>query len=217
MPNPLIRNMPVLGQFDDWLRGRKFAREKRKWESRGRIGAAPHLVKQKNISDHAQRFGTRVMVETGTFHGDMCYAMRDRFEQIYTIELGNALYDAAVKRFKNNANITLLNGDSGVVINDVLDKINEPALFWLDGHYSSGRTARGELDTPISAELEHILAHHIRHHVILIDDARCFTGENDYPTLEELEQYLKEQRPECSFEVKNDCICFIPPQPDAQR
>lgn len=217
MPSPLLRSLPILGPIDAWLRSRKLARKHAKelqdWEVSGRTGAAPHLIKQQNIADFAKRFNARVMVETGTFRGDMCHAMRDHFEQIYTIELDDTLYAEACRRFKATPSITPMHGDSGVVIKQVLDKLDQPALFWLDGHYSAGPTARGDLDTPISQEIEHILAHHVQDHVLLIDDARCFTGENGYPVLEELKQYLLGQRPDWSFVVEHDCIRFTPSTP----
>ena len=39
---------------------------------------------------------------------------------------------------------------------ELVRQLDGPALFWLDGHYSGGDTAKGELDTPVSAELESI-------------------------------------------------------------
>jgi hypothetical protein len=79
-------------------------------------------------------------------------------------------------------------------------------LFWLDGHYSGGITAKGPLDTPIVKELDSILNHSVTGHVILIDDARCFVGENDYPTIDELREILHTERPRWVFEVKDDII-----------
>lgn len=213
MPSQLIRSLPILGPIDAWLKSRKLQREVQRWKDAGRPGATPHLIKQQTIAEYAQRFKTRTMVETGTFRGDMCHAMRDRFEQIYTIELSDPLYADAVERFKNTPHITPVHGDSGVMIKAVLDKLDQPALFWLDGHYSAGPTARGEQDTPVSQELDHILAHRVRDHVVLIDDARLFTGEDGYPVLDDLKQHLLKQRPDWSFEVSDDCIRFTPQAP----
>jgi len=42
------------------------------------------------------------------------------------------------------------------------------------------------METPVSAELQAILASPIAGHVILIDDVRCFDGSHDYPHLDEL-------------------------------
>ena len=65
-----------------------------------------------------------------------------------------------------------------------------------------GSTAKGQVDTPIVQEMKCILNHKMaENHVTLIDDARCFTGENDYPTLETLERIIRKVRPSWTFEV----------------
>jgi protein-L-isoaspartate O-methyltransferase len=40
------------------------------------------------------------LIETGTYLGDMTYAQRKLFKQIYTIELSETLYKKAVDRLK---------------------------------------------------------------------------------------------------------------------
>jgi hypothetical protein len=40
----------------------------------------------------------------------------------------------------------------------------------------------------------------------LIDDAHDFTGDNDYPTLEDLNNYIISNRGEIVFEIKDDII-----------
>jgi hypothetical protein len=42
--------------------------------------------------------------------------------------------------------------------------------------------------------------------VILIDDARVFVGQNDYPTLEQLRTFVLKRHPDWAFEVENDII-----------
>jgi hypothetical protein len=83
-------------------------------------------------------------------------------------------------------------------------------LFWLDGHYSAGITAQGNSDTPVMIEVEAILEHKITGHVILIDDARCFNGTQDYPTLDELRELFVRARPGYEFSVLNDVIRIHP-------
>ena len=75
-----------------------------------------------------------------------------------------------------------MHGDSGEILPELLNNINEPILFWLDGHYSAGNTSKGSLNTPIIKELVTIFQHPIKQHIILIDDARLFNGADDYPT-----------------------------------
>ena len=96
------------------------------------------------------------------------------------------VFQQANGRFKSYANVDLLHGDSGVLMPSVLSKLTTRALFWLEGHYSGAGIARSELDTPVSAELQAILYHSCKAHVILIDDARCFDGCDSYPHLDDL-------------------------------
>jgi hypothetical protein len=54
--------------------------------------------------------------------------------------------------------------------------------FWLDGHYSDGITFKGDKDTPIVDELNHISMNLDRYNevCVLIDDVRCFDPECPY-------------------------------------
>jgi hypothetical protein len=103
----------------------------------------------------------------------------------------------------------LLKGDSGGLLPEVIPRIKGRCLFWLDGHYSGGVTARGSEDTPIRKELEHIVAAGRDADVVLIDDARCFDGRNGYPTLEETVLFL-EQRLHSVVSVAEDVIRATP-------
>jgi hypothetical protein len=47
-------------------------------------------------------------------------------------------------------------------------------------------------------------------YLLLIDDARSFIGENDYPELEYLKRYVLERDPNLEFFVEKDIIHFIP-------
>lgn len=88
--------------------------------------------------------------------------------------------------------------------------LQDRALFWLDGHYSGGHTARGKQDTPIRQELRIIFGHRIKGHVILIDDARLFVGADGYPTLDELRRIVQTARPEWGVAVTDDVIRIAP-------
>ena len=136
----------------------------------------------------------------------MVHAMKKSFKQIISFELDQALARQAQQRFANDHHIQIVQGDSGKLLGDYLATIDEPCLFWLDGHYSGGITAKGALETPIKNELAAILSHPVDGHVILIDDARCFTGENDYPTLDELQNFVAERKPNHKFSVEHDSI-----------
>ena len=104
------------------------------------------------------------------------------------------------------SHIRVHHGDSEVALPRILDELNEPCLFWLDAHYSGGFTGKGRLETPIINELNAIFEHHIKTHVVLIDDARCFNGEHDYPTLKQLQGFVLDRWPNVEFAVDADII-----------
>ena len=131
---------------------------------------------------------------------------RSGLDEVYSIELAEEFYERAKRRFSGRDHITILQGDSGEVLGSILNKIETPCLFWLDGHYSGGDTAKGTTSTPIQRELDHIVEHPAwRNHVILIDDARLFTGQDDYPTLLALEDWARSTG-YMVFEVKDDIV-----------
>jgi len=187
----------------------KLIREKkilRNWEKKGRPVPPPDLVKQKTVREYARKFSLDTLIETGTYLGDMVDATRDTFGRIFSIELDDALYERARKKFSKFHYISIVQGDSGEVLPVILADIEQPCLLWLDGHYSGGDTAKGRLETPILQELHYILAHDVERHVILIDDARLFTGRNNYPTIEEIQELVFTRHPDWIFEVKYDII-----------
>jgi len=193
-------------------RQRKQRRALKKWLANGQPNPPPHLIKQANLTDHAKQYGLEVLVETGTYHGDMLDAMRHQFRRLYSIELSERYFIESSRRFEGQAHIKVLHGDSGERLGELVKSITQPALFWLDGHYSAGKTARGMEDTPVLRELEHIFSSHIPRYVILIDDARCFGTNPGYPTLETIETFVKKRRPDAVITVQHDCICITPPE-----
>lgn len=193
-------------------------RVRRKWEARAQIQAwrrsgspipPPHVYKQKVLSRYAFRYQLSTLVETGTYLGDMIFCMRKRFHTIISIELSRELCERAQQRMRDFPNISVIHGDSSQVLPKVLEDLRVPSLFWLDGHYSAGNTALGELETPVSAEVDAILNHPVKGHVILIDDARNFDGSHDYPTLSALRDYVIEACPKAKFFVKDDIIRIV--------
>ena len=157
---------------------------------------------------------TTTLVETGTYLGHMICAQKDNFTRILSIELAEHFHQQAIERFKKDTHVELLLGDSGEVLGKVAPTLTVPTLFWLDGHYSSGETAKGDLNTPIMKELDAVLAGDLPH-VVLVDDARLFNGTEDYPTLEGLKSKVSTLRPDYTVEVSDDIIHVCPPLPNA--
>ncbi len=182
------------------------------WEKAGKPFPAPAIVKRAAMIEYANKFNATHFIETGTFMGDTTMAVKDNFEKIDTIELDEKLALRAKEVFKPYAHINTWQGDSGVKLGEILNTIpkNTICFFWLDGHFSGGITAKADLNTPISAELNTIF-NHSKKHVIFIDDARLFfSGEEDYPPFEELVKQIKMYNDSISIEVKDDIIRITP-------
>jgi len=192
----------------DWYEEKRMVVDYRKWEKKGRPVPPPHAVKKRAIRAYQKQSNYNVLVETGTYYGDMVFAQMNYFRTIYSIELSSYFYNRAVRRFKKYGNVHLLFGDSTTELGLILKRITEPVIFWLDGHYSGGKTAKGNTECPIWEELNQIMTQQLPH-IILIDDARCFIGEQDYPTIKELQQYFINNNINHSFEVKDDIIRIV--------
>lgn len=184
-------------------------KELKAWEKNGRPTPPPHIVKQLAIRDYQQQHGHRILVETGTYRGDMVEAQRNRFKKIFSIELGVDLFHKAQKRFRNHPNVEIVQGDSGKVLSKIMKEVQEPAIFWLDGHYSAGVTAKGDKDCPIFEEVDAIFNSTPHNHILLIDDARCFVGKDDYPTIDHLTEYIRQRNDRYQVEVKDDIIRYV--------
>ena len=171
------------------------------WELKGRpLGvSSPHLFKRKLIRNLQKITNTSTFIETGTYKGEMVEALRNNFKALYTIEIDQTLFSDAKKRLEKYKNIKVLNGDSAEVLGEILKSQNENIIFWLDAHYSGGVTSMSNVHTPIEKELETIFRYEKDKNkkcYLLIDDARCFTGENDYPTIERLKEISNQNNKE---------------------
>jgi hypothetical protein len=185
------------------------------WKLRGSPVPPPHYVKQRALRKAAAQYHLKRLIETGTFLGDMLAAMRNDFANLTSIELSDELYERASKRFAGDPKVTLLHGDSSERIKEVAASIEEPALFWLDAHYSGSwhedfeETAGSDRPNPIYAELEAVFASPYKH-VVFIDDARLFNGEEGWPQLAEVLSFIEEREPDRTLVVSEDCIRVFP-------
>src|SRR5215467_7398797 len=126
------------------------------WKLRGEPIRSPHLLKQRTVRDYAQRYGLRVLVETGTYYGEMVAAMKNRFAQIYSVDFDSGLAARAAKKFARRPHIHILQGDSQKVVPELLQSLQEPALFWLDAGYYGWAGLQGDKQR-LTIELESIL------------------------------------------------------------
>lgn len=170
----------------------------------------PHRYKTKIISDYAIKFKVQTLIETGTYLGQTIDDLESEFDSIYSVELDKKLYLNAKKMFFANKKIKIFQGDSSKILPKIISKIKKTSLFWLDAHYSKGITAKGDIETPILKELFAISKSKIKNHLILIDDARKFTGKDDYPTIKMVKNLVKNYFFGYKIIVKEDIIRIYP-------
>lgn len=142
-----------------------------------------------------KKYPNRYFLETGTYfgHGTQS-ALEAGFRSVITIELSPQLAANARARFSGNNNVQVIEGDVCDVLWPAIAAIRDPITFWLDGHYSSGVTACGNIPDPIIQELDIIATHPIKTHTILIDDMRNYVS-NTPITRDEIQQRLMRINP----------------------
>lgn len=202
--NQLHAVFPRAAEAAESLRQSEIFRRKIAWS--GFAFPLPAFVKRAILKAFINENGLRTLVETGTQYGDTPWFFRNHLQEIWTVELSPTLARLARERFRKYPNVHVVEGDSAKELAKIVTKIKTPVLFWLDGHYSAGATARGASDCPIYAELEAIFKGCAERFIILIDDARCFGNDKDYPSVAEVREFVSHARPDARFTVSLDMI-----------
>jgi len=179
------------------------------WKLRGEPRRIPHLIKQRTVVEYAQVFALTTLVETGTYYGEMIAAVVHRFRRIYSIELDPRLARLAQKRFRRYPYVQIIEGDSQRAVPELLQRLDEPCLWWLDAGYCGWV---GDIGNPnrLGSEFSVILADKIQNHVILMDDADGISGEGGSPTLPELIAWIQSNYPSRNVEVVRNIIRITP-------
>ncbi len=175
------------------------------WNLTLKSSIPPNSYKRRNIQELCKQYKFENFIETGTYYGHTTVLIAEIIQNVYTFEPFSPLHKTLDKKFSNFENITLIKSESEKGLPDLLKKINENSMYYLDAHYSGDGTHFGDLETPIMREVELILTSK-KFKMILIDDARNFGSVPDYPSLEFLKQYVSSKSPHYNFYVKYDQI-----------
>jgi hypothetical protein len=189
-----------LGHYPDYLY----------WQLRGKPLRSPHLLKQRTVRAYGERYGLRILIETGTYYGEMISAVKSSFDRIYSVEFDPALAQRAARLFARDSRIQILEGDSQQVLPALLRSLAQRALFWLDAGYY-GWAGHESDKRRLSVELETILRHPVKGHVILMDDAHGLNGKNGALTMPELKSRIETEFPGHTVEVEYDILRITPP------
>lgn len=112
-------------------------------------------------------------IETGTFHGGTAEWASKHFGNVTTIELSEHYFQLAKAKFAAKPHVHPLFGSSPAALASLIPTLTQPALFWLDAHWSGLDTAGRAAECPLLDELTSINQSTLEH-VILVDDARLF-------------------------------------------
>jgi hypothetical protein len=124
-------------------------------------------------------FKVETFVETGTFKGETAAWAAGYFRRVVTIEAAMSFAAEARKRFADGP-VEVQEGNSVARLPELLKSLSQPAVFWLDAHWSGGVTAGQEDECPLLEEIR-LLNGSRPEHFILVDDARLFSAPPPQP------------------------------------
>lgn len=159
-----------------------------------------------NFSKYPNKF----FVETGTYRGDSLFhaLTSGSFDQLFSVEIQSGLYEHCKRRFADQENVKVFHGDTIDILPQILEKIDAPATFWLDGHYTGVYAGSGSIKCPLLLELEIIKKHPIKTHTLLIDDVPSFGTEDfSYVTKEQIIEKLFAINPHYHLSIQDRGTC----------
>lgn len=141
-----------------------------------------------NFADY--RSYSSIFIETGTCYGrSIQLAIDAGFQCLKSVEAKQEYYDHCKNLFKDNPDVNLYLGKSIDKLEEMLEGITFPVVFWLDAHVSGeasaghqdwlekGTASDYHQDTTIKKELDIVLKNG-KDHVILIDDQNGVNSDN---------------------------------------
>lgn len=119
-------------------------------------------------------------VETGTCSGDSVQdAIKLGFTKILSVDISTDCIANCAAKFEEEIEsglVRLFVGDSRQVFPIMLQLVNERAMFWLDAHQDANNTVREEISC--------LYNHHIKNHIIIIDDIPLYFNEESLKELQ---------------------------------
>lgn len=115
-----------------------------------------------------------VFVQTGTYKGDGVQRVINDFKEVHSIDLNANFVMGALERFKLDDHVFIHHGDSSEVLESLCESIKEPAMFYLDAHFSGGDTAFGRPEDkgcPLLRELT-VIGKRPYNDIVVVDDMR---------------------------------------------
>jgi hypothetical protein len=155
-------------------------------------------------------------IETGTYRGGTAVWAAAHFARVTTVEFSRALYEDLRAQHDGIGNVRFIFGDSREALKAILPKLDRPALFWLDSHWSGGRTYGENDECPLLEEIEAIVSS-AQTHFLFIDDARLFASPpprphriEQWPTIGQVIGALTSAKQRYYIVILEDVIIAVP-------
>lgn len=160
----------------------------------------------------------KVFIETGTLKGKTTLWAASQFEEVHTIERSEVLFNLYSGNLNSFRNIKAHMGDSRDILPLIVSQLSDKnTIYWLDGHWSGGKTAGAEDECPLLDELRCLVGR--TNDIILIDDARLFLcvppkphKSEQWPTLFDIFQIFSTEETKRFIQVIDDVIFIVPNQ-----
>lgn len=144
----------------------------------------PHsLTKLRMLVALGRQTRSEQVIETGTYLGLTARRLSAHFQHVYTVEIDPDLHRKAAAYLRSRRNVTSMLGDGLEALPEILAKPEVTrAVVFLDGHYSGSGTGRGNEAEPAVLELPVLARFRDKVGAIMIDDFRCFSVNDGYPS-----------------------------------
>ena len=166
----------------------------------------PHSwSKFRQLKAVGKRTNADCLIETGTFLGNTTMRCSRVFKKVYTIELDEKLYEQASKYLSSRNNVECIRGDATIELPKILQRPEcSNAVIFLDGHFSQGVTAHGDIPEPACELLSSLAAYKNKIKGIVVDDFRLFGVDKGWPRKSELVRSAEDHFGEYSIAVHLD-------------
>ena len=129
------------------------------------------------LTELKNRYNLSTYFETGLSRGrGVDSALSSGFDKVYSIDVCKRWIDEGREKYDDSI-VTLIHGDSQHIFDHIKD-IDERILFFLDAHndHSNLDGENSSVHCPIAQELEAISKHHIKNHIIVVDDVNIINS-----------------------------------------
>lgn len=149
-----------------------------------------------------KRTGAKCLIESGTYLGVTAARCARSFEWVLTIELDIDLANQATNFLRRFGKVKVFQGDAVKLLPQLMAREDaRAAVVFLNGHYSGGNTAQGDVAEPAILELEILAQHRDRVCGIIIDDFRLFGAEAGFPKKSDVVLAVERFFPSSAYEL----------------